>query len=822
MQKYISSQTIETILRIHGEISFKKIESDSHRENSINIENAVPEYEFRIIRDKYSQFYLDNFEWYEPQKFEIKEKNSDIIYVNHKVAKRCEGAKCELNTPSFIYDSPNAPSFVLSFDPIHSDAWFLNFQNGCSIVAENLTHEFLKRDGSVLGLNNINFNIQPGEFVGIYGGSGTGKTLLLEKILAPEYHSKNWFGKILTHIKNKIITPTKNVIKWYIRKKKIITSGKVLINNKEPWKIINKIAYLPQNIDFPLRMTCKEILELALIDRCGNNFPKEIGEIQKLCSIEDALLDRKYKSLSGGQKRRLALAVALLKKDTKLLIADEPTTGLDICTEEEIMNTLKRISRHGITVITVTHSLATCRKFDRVLVLRKMGIQEGTNISFDGLWQEHNLANSSNLRDDEILRRLTLSSSIETIKKKKEYSFWPLKTTSQSADKISIFSFFFSYYNIVFFQIIYWSKTIFKLVYRDIKSLIIFVILAFISVVIVQIGVGSVDDSEILLLCLLSLISPWLCATYSSLLTSSLVKYFAWENFSGLKALGFVLGNFFGQTLAVLLLSVIFSLGIFISPENKTIVAKIFSIPIQTFTKNNSDLKEENKSNHFDKIYELIKIANGDTEKEHKNLVDENIEITAQNSCVKFPIIKLLEAVVKGNYTSREIEGQRKLIDKYKIFYSKEKSIRINILLKILFVMLIVSFSGTALGICATSIFRKSQRAALALVVLFIFFLCYSRLFIVKPAATAYLTSFEHLKICEASRLSFSDIGILLPIFLSFASISRYSIQLIISIFFKFAQIDFAIISIFFIVLPLLLATFLFSNKTINWRFLSR
>ena len=843
MLKYFSAEALGNIFKQYGEVNFST--QKDGKSIAIEIDNSrrmdKNSFSFKLICDEYRNFYLDGFR----ATCDESEQAEAEIYIDQYPAVKDEKSRYLIERPCFIYDFPDAPSFIFGFDPHNGDVWQIKSEKGVVIKAKDLTHKFIKRDGSQAGFGHVDFKINSAEFVGIYGGSGTGKTLLLESILAPEYHAKGFIGHILTLLKSKIFDPVKNNIVWLFKKKKEVQSGYVEINSKPPHSVIDEIAYLPQHIDFPDRMTCQEILELALVDRRGSSPQKEIAEKIKLCSIEEALMDRRYKDLSGGQKRRLALAVALLKKNAKLLITDEPTTGLDVGSEEAIMNTLRRISRNGITVITVTHSVAACRIFDRVLVLRKDDKKSGARLVFKSLWTENSFPislRSQNLRDAELLCRLTDSLPVDPIdseseNEKKEY-VWPFADRSPENNHLKKFGYWCCSFGIVTKQIYVWAAIIHKLIFRDIKNLLVFVCLAVICTLTIQIGVrpsAEWNSWDVILLCLLSLVSPWLCATFSAVLSSNYLRFFSWENFSGLKASGFVFGMFLGQLLPALIISGIFSAGLILAPDSKVIAASLLctsdSISKQ-IELSGTDLsaggqKIKTINTNF-KNMENINYSLFKDSFDNPSAIKKDLKEISQAPLFIKPMHELLNGIVSN---SKEIElpadYKNKELQKNWIFNKDTDNIyKLNyhavfIYLRVWLGMFIVSLAGVALGIGAASIFRKAQSATLFLVVLFVFYLSFSRMFISE--GKEFLAPLTNLQITAANQLdSVADCGILLSIALSFFSVSKYAVNVILSLFFSFAWYDFAVLVIVFALLPLLVSSVLFSNKKKNWKLLSR
>jgi len=203
----------------------------------------------------------------------------------------------------------------------------------------------IRKDGSDINLvDQISLKVPPGHFMAIVGPSGCGKTTLLKTIagLNPESAgSLIWEGRNLS--KDDDFDPSEI---GYVPQ--------------------FSIAYDPLTVDESieaatrLRVKCKNTEELdQRIDRV-------IGETGL-----GAISDRLVKVLSGGQKRRLGLAMELVS-DPKILLCDEVTSGLDPRSEREIVHLLHDLSRkNGRIVLSVTHSLAHLELYDSILVLHE-------------------------------------------------------------------------------------------------------------------------------------------------------------------------------------------------------------------------------------------------------------------------------------------------------------------------------------------------------------------------------------------------------------------------------------------------------------------
>lgn len=197
-------------------------------------------------------------------------------------------------------------------------------------------------------LENISFEIKDGEYVGLIGPNGGGKTTLL---------------KLLTGLSE-------------------VQKGKIRINGMSPEKARSKgkIGYVPQRIvqaNIQCPATVEEVVTSGRISNIG------IGGIMKkndLKAIETAMLDtnvekfrnRSIEDLSGGEKQRVFIARALASEPS-ILILDEPTTGVDIKATQNFYSLLKDLNQwHEMTIIIVSHDIeAVAKEVDCVLCLNR-------------------------------------------------------------------------------------------------------------------------------------------------------------------------------------------------------------------------------------------------------------------------------------------------------------------------------------------------------------------------------------------------------------------------------------------------------------------
>ncbi|MBK1792647.1 ATP-binding cassette domain-containing protein [Persicirhabdus sediminis] len=203
----------------------------------------------------------------------------------------------------------------------------------------------IKKEGEPLNLlDKISIKVPAGHFMAIVGPSGCGKTTLLKTIAGLNEESEGdlyWNGKHLVHEAD-----------------------------FEP----SEIGYVPQFSIAYDQLTVDESIESATQLRVKTSSAAELDHRIDSVLLEtglDQLADRQVKVLSGGQKRRLGLAMELVS-GPRMLLCDEVTSGLDPRSERDIVRLLHQLSRtDGRSVISVTHSLAHLELYDSILVLHE-------------------------------------------------------------------------------------------------------------------------------------------------------------------------------------------------------------------------------------------------------------------------------------------------------------------------------------------------------------------------------------------------------------------------------------------------------------------
>ena len=183
------------------------------------------------------------------------------------------------------------------------------------------TQQLCKNFGSLQALKNISISVEEGEIFGLVGPDGAGKTTFFRTIL----------GLYLAD------------------------SGKfTLLGSDNPEKVKSQIGYVPQQFSLSQDLTVWENLSLfgSLYGIAGSLFEERAQELLEMVWMEK-FKDRLAGNLSGGMKQKLALVAGLLHRP-KLLILDEPTTGVDPVSRREFWQLLYRLNREGLTLILST------------------------------------------------------------------------------------------------------------------------------------------------------------------------------------------------------------------------------------------------------------------------------------------------------------------------------------------------------------------------------------------------------------------------------------------------------------------------------------
>ncbi len=203
------------------------------------------------------------------------------------------------------------------------------------LIVEKLSKSY----GKNMIFDNLSFNVHPGEIVGLVGENGAGKSTLLS---------------ILAMVQK-------------------ADAGTITLNHQcyqtDKKELRRQIGFVPQDLAIWEQLSVKENMQFfAQLSWVK----KDMAELKELClQMQLEKWDEPVKSLSGGMKRKLNIAISLIH-DPHLLLLDEPTAGIDLKSRTEIGRYLKQLASQGKMIIYTSHDMDELRSLcDRVLCIGK-------------------------------------------------------------------------------------------------------------------------------------------------------------------------------------------------------------------------------------------------------------------------------------------------------------------------------------------------------------------------------------------------------------------------------------------------------------------
>lgn len=228
------------------------------------------------------------------------------------------------------------------------------------LCVRDLSVEFRTRTGVVKALENISFHISKGETVGIVGESGSGKSVLALAILGILDRAGHVTGGEILWGQE---TETYNLLKMSEQKLRQLRGKELSMIFQNPRVALN-----------PIRKVGKQLVDVL---RCHSDLPRAALKgraLELLASVKIPDPQQRYDAypyeLSGGLCQRIMIALALACSP-QLLMADEPTTGLDVTTQATVMNLLKDLATgQNMATVVITHDLALASEYcDRIIVM---------------------------------------------------------------------------------------------------------------------------------------------------------------------------------------------------------------------------------------------------------------------------------------------------------------------------------------------------------------------------------------------------------------------------------------------------------------------
>ena len=220
-------------------------------------------------------------------------------------------------------------------------------------VVENLTTRYNTSKGLVHAVEDVSFSLNDGESLGIAGESACGKTTLGLSIIRMILNGKINSGRII------------------FGGKSILDLSESQFNHEMRWKEISMVFQGAMNSLDPVFSINEQFIQVLKEHHVIDNYEKLILDSILSVNLDKTILKKFPHELSGGMKQRVVIAMALLLKP-KLVIADEPTTALDVLIQSQIINLLKELKKNGLSLMLISHDLAIISE-----IAEKIGIMYG-------------------------------------------------------------------------------------------------------------------------------------------------------------------------------------------------------------------------------------------------------------------------------------------------------------------------------------------------------------------------------------------------------------------------------------------------------------
>ena len=221
------------------------------------------------------------------------------------------------------------------------------------ISIENLTTRYNTSKGLVHALEDVSFSIENGESIGIAGESACGKSTLGLSIIRMITNGKIYSGKIEFDGKSLLNVSNSN------------------FDNDIRWKEISMVFQGAMNSLDPVFSIEHQFQEVLSQHDFQGDSKKLILDSLASVNLDESVLKKFPHELSGGMKQRVVIAMALILKP-KFVIADEPTTALDVLIQAQIVNLFKQLKKDGHSFMIISHDLAVLSE-----VAEKIGIMYG-------------------------------------------------------------------------------------------------------------------------------------------------------------------------------------------------------------------------------------------------------------------------------------------------------------------------------------------------------------------------------------------------------------------------------------------------------------
>ena len=217
---------------------------------------------------------------------------------------------------------------------------------------KGLSSRYSSSKGPVYAVDDVDFTLEDGESIGIAGESACGKSTLGLSLI-------------------RMLSGGKTMGTVSFEGESLLDISESDFNKKFRWKKISMIFQGAMNSLDPVFTIKEQFVEILKQHHFDGDFDKVILDAITSVSLNEPVLKKYPHELSGGMKQRVIIAMALLLKP-KFVIADEPTTALDVLIQAQIVNLLKDLKKGGMSFMLITHDLAVLSE-----IANKIGIMYG-------------------------------------------------------------------------------------------------------------------------------------------------------------------------------------------------------------------------------------------------------------------------------------------------------------------------------------------------------------------------------------------------------------------------------------------------------------
>jgi peptide/nickel transport system ATP-binding protein len=236
-----------------------------------------------------------------------------------------------------------------------------------TLSVKDLVVQYANHEKLVHAVDHVSFSCKAGESMGIAGESGCGKSTLGLAILRTLQKNARVSGQIIFNDTSILDIPDSE------------------FTEKIRWKQISMVFQGAMNSLDPVFTIKKQFEEILKKHNFEGNYENAIKNIMSSIGLSGSILDKYPHEISGGMKQRVIIAMALILRPS-MVIADEPTTALDVLVQAQIMVLLKKLKKDGLSVMIISHDLGIISE-----IAEKIGIMyAGQIIEFGDLPDVYN------------------------------------------------------------------------------------------------------------------------------------------------------------------------------------------------------------------------------------------------------------------------------------------------------------------------------------------------------------------------------------------------------------------------------------------------